>query len=97
MNSVFLDLSKSPFSFIIGDLKMVFSSERYLEIFKRDYEIFVNNEILKFKSKYKNNIKNFDLYFLIILYKKIEKRGFKVFYKNKEINEDVIFNLNIND
>lgn len=97
MNNVYLDLNKSPFFIMIGDLKMVFSSERYLEIFKRDYQEYVKTEILKFHSKYKNIIENLDLYFLIIFYRKIEKRGFKVFYKNKEIFEDVGFDLLICD
>ena len=34
---------------------------------------------------------------LLLLYKKIEKRGFKVLYKGKELNENYYIDFSINE
>ena len=51
---------------------------------------------MKLKIKFKCNI-YCDEMILLLLYKKIEKRGFKVEYKGKELIENYCIDFNIND
>lgn len=95
MNRVYLDLNESPFKFEFNELTLVFSSERYLNIFLRDYEEYLKNETLKLTSKYNINILT-NYFFIIILYLKIERRGFKVLYKNTDLKkENLLFKIEI--
>ena len=77
INGIYLDLKESDYCLKIKGLSFFFSSEFYKKKFLNTYEKFIKNETLKFVLKY--NIKiNLDIYFLITLYDKIEKRGFRV-------------------
>ena len=73
-----------------------FSSQFYQEKFTREYSQFLKDEIMKLKIKFKCNI-YCDEMILLLLYKKIEKRGFKVEYKGKELIENYYIDFNIND
>lgn len=84
---IFYDLSKSPYSFSFNDLKFIFSSEFYLCKFINDYQYYIDRETLKINYKYNTDVKA-DEVILIDLYKKIEKRGFKVYYKDKELKSN---------
>lgn len=93
---VYNDINESIYTFKYDDLVFYFSSQFYKEKFKRMYVQFLKDETMKLKIKFKCNI-YCDEMILLLLYKKIEKRGFKVEYKGKELIENYYINFNIND
>lgn len=88
-NMIFYELEDSPFSLSIGDFKFYFSSLFYKNKFKRIYEEFIKNETLKLNIRYNGNIELNNM-LLLSIYKKIEKRGFRVIYKNQLLDNYVI-------
>lgn len=87
---VFTDINESNFIFNYDNLTLYFSSELYLEKFKREYKKYLKEETMRFKLRYKCNI-FCDVMLLLLLYKKIEKRGFKALYNGQRIREDYYF------
>lgn len=83
---VYNDINESTYKFDIEKLTFYFSSNFYKEKFIKEYVNFINNETIKLKVRYKCNIKC-DEMLLLLLYKKIEKRGFRVLYNNHLIND----------
>ena len=89
---VYHDISESIYSFTYLDFVFYFSSELYKNKFKKEVESYVKNETKKLEVFYK--LKNeFSIFFAISLYKKIEKRGFRIIdNKRNELKEsEVIF------
>ena len=86
---IYLDLKESEYKLILGGLEFYFSSELYMQKFKKLVVNFMNEETT---IRYNVNI-NLDLFFAISLYKRIEKRGFRIYDRNieKEIKSDVLF------
>ena len=84
---VYNDINESNYTFKYDDLVFYFSSKFYLEKFTREYSNFIKDETMKFKIKYKCNA-YIDEMLLLLLYKKIEKRGFKVLYDGNELQEN---------
>ena len=84
---IYLDLKESVYHFKYDRLDFYFSSEFYLNKFKEEYEEYIKSETLKLSLKY-GGIFYADELLLISLYKKIEKRGFRVICNNKELNEN---------
>lgn len=74
---IFLDIKESNYNVTKYGLIFYFSSKFYMEKFKENVEKYVQNETLKFKNRYKVNV-NLNKIFAVSLYKKIEKRGYKV-------------------
>ena len=93
---IYNDINESNYIFTYDHLIFYFSSKFYLEKFTREYSQFLKDEIMKLKIKFKCNI-YCDEMILLLLYKKIEKRGFKVEYKGKELIENYYIDFNIND
>ena len=93
---VYNDINESNYTFKYDDLVFYFSSQFYQEKFTREYSQFLKDETMKLKIKFKCNI-YCDKMILLLLYKKIEKRGFKVEYKGKELIENYYIDFNIND
>lgn len=93
---IYKDLNESIYIFKYDNLTFYFSSKFYLEKFIREYSEFLKNEIMKLKIKYKCNIYCDDMV-LLFLYKKIEKRGFRVLFKDNELNENYFIYLNIDE
>lgn len=91
---VYNDIEKSPYSFKYDKLTFYFSSQFYLNKFKREYIKFLKDETLKLKLKLKCNI-YCDEIILILLYKIIEKRGFRVYKDNKLIEENYYCKIEI--
>lgn len=89
---IYRDLNETKFIFKYDNLTFFFSSYFYFNKFKREYSDFLNNETMKLKIKYRCNIYA-DEMILILLYKMIEKRGFKVKYKNTDLNERYLSKL----
>ena len=84
---IYNDINESNYTFKYDHLIFYFSSKFYLEKFTREYSNFIKDETMKFKIKYKCNAYIDDM-LLLLLYKKIEKRGFRVLYNNGELPEN---------
>ena len=84
---IYNDLNESNYTFKYDKLVFYFSSQFYQEKFTREYSNFIKDETMKFKIKYKCNAYIDDM-LLLLLYKKIEKRGFKVLYNGNELQEN---------
>ena len=84
---IYYDLNDSTYTLKVEGLTFYFSSKFYLEKFTREYSNFIKDETMKFKIKYKCNA-YIDEMLLLLLYKKIEKRGFKVLYDGNELQEN---------
>lgn len=91
---IYNDLNESIYTFKYDDLVFYFSSKFYQEKFIREYSQFLKDETMKLKIKFKCSIYCYEM-ILLLLYKKIEKRGFKVLYKGIELNENYYINLSI--
>lgn len=75
---VYLNINESDLSVMKSGLIFYFSSEFYQNKFMENVDNYINDEILKIQNKYKINC-SFEIYLMLSYYKKIEKRGFKVF------------------
>ena len=91
---IYNDLNESVYSFSYDKLTFYFSSHFYLEKFKKEYVTFLKEETMKFRIKYKCNV-YIDEMLLLLLYKKIEKRGFRVLYNGSSICENYMINCEI--
>ena len=83
---IYHDIEKSKYTFNYEHLTFYFSAPLYLNKFKDTYIEYIKSETDKFNSRFHMNIYADEL-FLLELYRKIEKRGFKVLYDNKDIEE----------
>lgn len=95
VRGVYLDLKESKFIFEYGKLKFVFSSKIYLNKFKNNYISYLRDETNKLHINYKGTVCADDV-LLLKLYKIIEKRGFLVYYNNKELLKDYFIDFTIN-
>lgn len=77
-NKIILDLEVSDFKYNYMGLTFVFSSNTNKNKFETQVDNYIKQETLKIKNKYEYLNINFDLFLVIALYKRIEKRGFKV-------------------
>lgn len=91
-NNICLNLNESEFKITIEGLTFYFSSNFYLNKFKNNVKNYIELETTKLLLKYEINI-NLDLYFMISYYKKIEKRGFRIYDENakKELTKTAGF------
>lgn len=89
---VYQDIEESPFYYDYEDFKFYFSSQFYRRNFKLKVEDYIKQETYKLKNRYKIfNNKFYEILkevLLISLYKKIEKRGFKVYLNEVRYIED---------
>ena len=94
-NGICLNIEESEYKILKFGLVFYFSSELYLQKFKNNVDNFVNLETLKMRNKYQVNF-NFELYFAISYYKKIEKRGFYIYddVTKKSITEENLILVN---
>ena len=92
-NGIYLNLEESEYKFNYSGLIYYFSSGLYMLKFKNNVKQYIIEETAKIKAKYKINI-YFDTMLAISFYKKIEKRGFRIVYKENEkeieLSEDVL-------
>lgn len=84
---IYNDIDESTYNFVYDEMKFYFSSQFYLENFKNKYISFLKEETDKLRIKFKCGIYA-DYMILLLLYKKIEKRGFRVEYKNKRLTDN---------
>lgn len=85
IRGVYYNLEETEYKTEKGDLTLFFSSKFYKDKFDEEVESYVNQETLKQKIKYDQRI-NIDPILYIAFYKKVEKRGFKVLYRNNRID-----------
>lgn len=89
------NLEESKYTYIRGGLVFYFSSITYRDKFIENVDKYVIEQEIKLQKKY--GVQNaFTLYFMISLYKLIEKRGFKIFdsVNKKDIRETTILIAN---
>lgn len=88
---VYLDIYESDYYYDLDGIRYYFSSQLYLNKFKENVLNYVNENSIKLKLRYKINL-NFDLFFTLSYYKKVEKRGFRVvdISSEKTISKDII-------
>ena len=86
-NGVELNIKESEYKIKIYNYNFYFSSAFYLKKFKEEVFEFVEMENIKFNNKYKVKF-DLRLYFAIVLFKRIEKRGFYI-TSDKYINNDI--------
>lgn len=84
---IYNDINESNYTFKYDKLVFYFSSNFYKEKFIKEHINFIRDETMKLRIKFKCGI-YCDEMILLLLYKKIEKRGFKVLYNDKQIREN---------
>lgn len=78
VRGICLNLNESEYYYKYKGLIFYFSSKIYKNKFANTIKQYLENETLKIQIKYNVNI-NFDILLMISYYKKIEKRGFRVY------------------
>lgn len=82
-NIIYYDIDKSPYIYENIYFTFYFSSQFYKNKFINEVYNYTSNEQDKLKVKFKNKV-DFLKILMLDYYKKVEKRGFKVYDKNKE-------------
>lgn len=85
---VYNDLNESNYTYKYKRYTFYFSSEFYLEKFKSEIDDYIKIETNKLKVKFRSEIIA-EEFLAICLYKKIEKRGFKILYNDDEIKSEI--------
>ncbi len=89
---VYQNIEESPIYYDYENFRFYFSSAFYRRNFKTRIDNYINEETYKIRNRYKIfNEKFFDLLkevLLVSYYKKIEKRGFKVYLNEVRYKED---------
>lgn len=88
---IYYNINESTIKFKYNDFTFYFSSQFYLDKFKRLYAKYIKDETNKLNVKYGSNL-IIDELLLISLYKRIEKRGFKIEYNNEPLKDYYIEN-----
>ena len=83
---IYYDLEESDYKTNIDNFTFVFSSLFYLTLFKTNLEEYIKYENNRINNKIKKDIDLKEV-ILLDLYKKIEKRGFLVYYKDKLLKD----------
>lgn len=97
MSKIYYNLLDSPYKFTFDDYDFIFSSQFYLDSFHKKYENYLLKEKEKLEYRFSENI-DCNIILLIDLYKKVEKRGFLIKYKNEELKiKDYLFTVQLND
>ena len=88
MELVYQNIEESVYSVEIDNIEFYFSSSFNLRRFKEKSIEYAMQEERKLINRFHVEI-DMEKYFLIAFYKKIEKRGFLIKYKNKTYKEDI--------
>lgn len=89
MELVYQNIEESIYNIEIGNIKFYFSSSFNLRRFKEKCIEYAVQEERKLINRFHVDI-DMQLYFLIAFYKKIEKRGFLIKYKDTTYREDIL-------
>ena len=82
-NGIELNLEESKYISTYKGLTFYFSSMFYLKKFEREIQNYIDNETKKLYNRF-NVSANYELLLSIALYKRIEKRGFRILVHNEE-------------
>lgn len=82
-NVIYYDIDKSPYKYETVYFDFYFSSQFYLNKFKREVYEYIDIEQNKLKVKFRHLV-SFERILMLDYYTKVEKRGFKVYDKLKE-------------
>ena len=92
LGKVYHNIDESDYEYNFKNFKFIFSSKFYIEKFKSEIYNYIKENTEKINRKYSPI--ELDEYLVLDLYRKIEKRGFRVYYKNKKLDE-IMFKANI--
>lgn len=82
-NIIYYNIDKSPYVYKTVYFDFYFSSQFYLNKFKREVYDYIDIEQNKLKVKFRHLV-SFERILMLDYYTKVEKRGFKVYDKLKE-------------
>lgn len=88
---IYYNIEESTIKFKYNDFTFYFSSQFYYDKFKKLYAKYIKDETNKLNVKYGSKF-IIDEMLLISLYKRIEKRGFRIEYKNESLKDYYIEN-----
>lgn len=96
IRGIYNNLNESEYDYTYNGVTYYFSSMLYKNKFIECLEDYIENETDKYSTKFKSNIDG-DIVFGVILYSKIEKRGFRVVIDGEEYNNllpiEIKFNI----
>ena len=88
---VYNNIDESPYVYEYNEYKFYFSSEFYARNFRLRLESYVKEEVYKLKNRYKilntKFLEDLKEILYISLYKRIEKRGFRIYKYDIRIKE----------
>lgn len=93
LGKIYYDLTESTYRLDYKRFTFYFSSKFYIDKYKKELDNFVNIEDKKIYSRYRVVLECTE-YLALSLYKKIEKRGFRVNFMGVEIKENESFSIN---
>ena len=88
------NLYESEYHYKFKRFEFVFSSKLYINNFKKNFENYTYIENEKIRAKYQVDLEASE-YLALSLYKKIEKRGFLVYYNDEEIDKNTTFTISL--
>lgn len=92
--NVYQNIEESPINFKYDNYVFYFSSDFYKRNFKLKIDSFIKEETFKLRNRYQikneNFFKELKEILIISLYKRIEKRGFRIYKNEKRYTEDGI-------
>lgn len=94
VRGIYHRLEESEYIFSYDNLTFVFSSKLYLNKFIGEYKEYLKDETARMESIYRCTFYA-DEMILINLYRKIEKRGFRVLYFNEPLEEKLYYNIEL--
>ena len=94
IGKVYYNLYESEYHYKFKRFEFVFSSKLYINNFKKNFENYTYIENEKIRAKYQVDLEASE-YLALSLYKKIEKRGFLVYYNDEEIDKNTTFTISL--
>lgn len=88
---IILDYTKSPYKFSINRYDFIFSSETNKRKFKEQLKGYIEKETLKIKDRYSQLNIDFEIFLVVSLYKRIEKRFFCVKFNDIDLKPSTLF------
>lgn len=84
--NVYYDLTESPYKYEDHNLTFVFSSNFYLQKFINEKVRYIKEENDKMNT-YFGCISDLSIIMMVKLYRKIEKRGFRILLNNHDVSD----------
>lgn len=94
LGKVYHRIEESDYCYQYQRFTFYFSSMLYIKKFEKELSNYVDLETRKLNFKYNVNLESGE-YLALSLYKRIEKRGFLVYYCNRPIKENETFTISL--